>query len=185
MPIVLSETDADGVVTITLNDPETRNAISGLPMIEALLAALDAAEADPKSRVIVLTGNGSAFSSGGNIKAMSPGQGLVDDLPAQTRRNYKTGIQRLPLAMEALELPVIAAVNGPAIGAGFDLTLMCDIRIAGSMPHHAEIRVSMAGYTVSDLGGGVRINGVAIEQHLLRHDDVLEIGPARFTFREG
>jgi hypothetical protein len=61
----------------------------------------------------------------------------------------------------------------------------CDIRIPGSMPHHAEIRVSMAGYTVSDLGGGVRINGVAIEQHLLRHDDVLEIGPARFAFREG
>lgn len=60
----------------------------------------------------------------------------------------------------------------------------CDIRIPGSMPHHAEIRVSMAGYTVSDLGGGVRINGVAIEQHLMRHDDTLEIGPARFTFRE-
>src|SRR5690606_3192139 len=61
----------------------------------------------------------------------------------------------------------------------------CDIRIPGSMPHHAEIRVSMAGYTVSDLGGGVRINGVAVEQHLMRHDDTLEIGPARFAFREG
>lgn len=60
----------------------------------------------------------------------------------------------------------------------------CEIRIPGSMPHHAEIRVSMAGFTISDLGGGVRINGVAIEQHLLRHDDVLEIGQARFAFRE-
>lgn len=61
----------------------------------------------------------------------------------------------------------------------------CDVRIPGSMPHHAEIRVSMSGYTISDLGGGVRVNGVAIEQHLLRHDEVLEIGPARFAFREG
>lgn len=61
----------------------------------------------------------------------------------------------------------------------------CDIRIAGAAAQHAEIRVSMAGYTLSDLGGGVRINGVAVEQHLLRHDDVVDLGPARFMFREG
>lgn len=183
MPIVLSETDADGVVTITLNDPETRNAISGLPMIEALLAALDAAEADPKSRAIVLTGNGSAFSSGGNIKAMSPGQGLVDDLPAQTRRNYKTGIQRLPLAMEALELPVIAAVNGPAIGAGCDLTLMCDIRIAGRAAKFAESFVRL-GIIPGDGGawllpravGFAKASEMALTGDLVDADEALRIG---------
>ena len=183
MPIVLSETDADGVVTITLNDPETRNAISGLPMIEGLLAALDAAEADPKSRVIVLTGNGSAFSSGGNIKAMSPGQGLVDDLPAQTRRNYKTGIQRLPLAMEALELPVIAAVNGPAIGAGCDLTLMCDIRIAGRAAKFAESFVRL-GIIPGDGGawllpravGFAKASEMALTGDLVDADEALRIG---------
>jgi len=183
MPIVLSETDTEGVVTITLNDPETRNAISGLPMIEALLAALDAAEADPKSRVIVLTGAGSAFSSGGNIKAMSPGQGLVDDLPAQTRRNYKTGIQRLPLAMEALELPVIAAVNGPAIGAGCDLTLMCDIRIAGRAAKFAESFVRL-GIIPGDGGawllpravGFAKASEMALTGDLVDADEALRIG---------
>ena len=183
MPLVLSQTDADGIVTITLNDPDTRNAISGLPMIEALLAALDAADADPKSRVIVLTGGGSAFSSGGNIKAMSPGQGLVDEVPAQTRRNYKTGIQRLPLAFEALELPVIAAVNGPAIGAGCDLTLMCDVRIAGQSAKFAESFVRL-GIIPGDGGawllpravGFAKASEMALTGDLVGADEALRIG---------
>lgn len=138
MSLVLSEIDEAGVVTLTLNDPATRNAISDLPMVDALIAALEAAEANPDARVILLTGTDSAFSAGGNIKAMSPGQGLVDEIPARTRRNYRAGIQRLPLAFEALELPVVAAVNGPAVGAGCDLATMCDIRIAGASARFAE-----------------------------------------------
>jgi enoyl-CoA hydratase/carnithine racemase len=107
-------------------------------MVEALLDALSTAEADPAARVIVLAAAGPTFSSGGNIKKMGKGAGLSDALPAQTRLNYKRGIQRLPLAFEALEIPVIAAVNGPAIGAGCDLALMCDIRIAGESARFAE-----------------------------------------------
>lgn len=61
----------------------------------------------------------------------------------------------------------------------------CDVRVPGAAKRHAEIRVSMAGFTLSDEGGGVRVNGVAVTQHLLRHDDVIEVGKARFTFREG
>jgi hypothetical protein len=61
----------------------------------------------------------------------------------------------------------------------------CDVRVAAAKRRHAEIRVSMAGFTLSDEGGGVRVNGVAVNQHLLRHDDVIEIGPARFVVREG
>jgi len=139
---VLTQTE-DGIVTITLNDPEQRNPISELPMIEALLAAIETADADPASRVVILTGAGSSFSSGGNIKKMLAAGGLVDDQPAITRRNYKQGIQRLPLAFDALEVPVIAAVNGPAIGAGCDLTLMCDIRIAGRSARFAESFVKL------------------------------------------
>ncbi len=143
MPLVLFETDADGIVTLTLNDPETRNAISDLPIIEALLDALAAAEADPAVRVIVLAAAGPVFSSGGNIRKMGRGGGLNDALPAQTRLNYKRGIQRLPLAFEALEIPVVAAINGAAIGAGCDLALMCDIRIAGESARFAESFVKL------------------------------------------
>ncbi|TVV71088.1 crotonase/enoyl-CoA hydratase family protein [Sphingomonas solaris] len=132
-------TEREGaIVTITLNAPDRRNPISDLPMIEALEAALRAAEADPAIRVAILTGAGPAFSSGGDVRKMVPGGGLRDALPARTRINYKAGIQRLPLLFHDLELPVIAAVNGPAIGAGCDLACMCDIRIAGTSARFAE-----------------------------------------------
>lgn len=133
----------DGIVILTLNDPERRNPISDLPMIDALLGAIHAADADPETRVVILTGAGTAFSSGGNIRTMSEGQGLVDSQLVYTRRNYKLGIQRLPLAFDALEVPVIAAVNGPAIGAGCDLTLMCDMRIAAKSARFAESFVKL------------------------------------------
>lgn len=135
---VLYDVDDAGIATITLNRPETRNAISDNDMIEALIDLLGRADRDIGVRVAILTGAGSAFSSGGNIKTMGKGGGLADALPAETRRNYRYGIQRLPLAFEALEVPVVAAVNGPAIGAGCDLTLMCDLRIASETARFAE-----------------------------------------------
>ena len=143
MSLVLTEIDADGIVTLSLNDPETRNAISDLPMIEALIAAVTEANSNPDARVVILTGVGKAFSSGGNIKKMGATGGLNDSIPARTRLNYKHGIQRIPQLFEALEIPVIAAVNGPAIGAGCDLTLMCDVRIAGESAKFAESFVKL------------------------------------------
>src|SRR3546814_15200222 len=74
---------------------------------------------------------------------MREGGGLNDPMPANTRRNYRNGIQRLPLLFEAIEVPVIAAVNGPAIGAGCDLACMCDIRIAGESAKFAESFVKL------------------------------------------
>jgi enoyl-CoA hydratase/carnithine racemase len=137
MSLVLTH-HADGITTVTLNHPEKRNPISDLPMIDALEAAMRAADADVSVRAVILTGAGTAFSSGGDIAAMVPGGGLRDALPAQTRRNYRDGIQRLPLLFQSLDVPVIAAVNGPAIGAGCDLACMCDIRIASDTARFAE-----------------------------------------------
>lgn len=132
-------THRDGaILTVTLNLPEKRNPISDNGLIDALIDALTAADADISVRAVILTGAGSAFSSGGDLKAMKAGIGLRDPLPAQTRRNYRSGIQRLPLMFHALEVPVIAAVNGPAIGAGLDLACMCDIRVAGESARFAE-----------------------------------------------
>lgn len=132
-----------GVLTITLNLPDKRNPISDNSLIDALLDTIREAESDIGVRVIILTGAGSAFSAGGDLKQMQAGKGLRADLPAQTRRNYREGIQRLPLAFHAMELPVIAAINGPAIGAGLDLACMCDIRIAGESAKFAESFVKL------------------------------------------
>ena len=184
MTLVQYDRDADGVVTLVLNDPGTRNAISGLPMIEALLARIAEAEADPRARVIVLTGTAPAFSSGGNLKAMAEGQGLVDALPAQTRRNYRDGIQRLPLAFEAMELPVIAAVNGPAIGAGCDLALMCDIRIAGQSAKFAEsfVRIGIVpgdggAWLLPRVVGFAKASEMALTGDMVDADEALRSGP--------
>ena len=148
---VLYEMDSDGIVTLTLNRPETRNPLTDADMLDGILAALARLEADEGVRVAILTGAGKAFSSGGNMHAMRTGGGLKEELPARTRGNYKRGIQRLPLAFAALEVPVIAAVNGPAIGAGCDLTCMCDLRIAGEAARFAESFVKVG--LVSGDGG--------------------------------
>ena len=159
--MVLKDFD-DGVLTLTLNQPDRRNPISDIDMIEALVAALVEADADIAVRVVILTGAGSAFSSGGDIKKMVPGGGLRDALPAQTRRNYRAGIQRLPLLFQALEVPIVAAVNGPAIGAGCDLACMCDVRIAADSARFAESFVKV-GIVPGDGGAWLlpRIVGIS------------------------
>lgn len=180
MTLVTTQRDEAGIVTMTLNAPDTRNAISDLPMIEAILAALAEVQADQEARVIVLTGAGSAFSSGGNIKSMSPGQGLVDEVPAITRRNYRAGIQRLPIAFEDCDLPVVAAVNGPAVGAGCDLALMCDVRIAGASARFAESFVRI-GIIPGDGGAWLlpRVVGFARASEMALTGDMINAETAR------
>ncbi len=135
---VLYDIDGEGIVTLTLNRPDMRNPISDPEVIEGLLAALERLDSDPAARVAILTGAGKGFSSGGNINEMKPGGNVNGGVPIRTRLNYKRGIQRLPLAFSKLEVPVIAAVNGAAAGAGCDLTCMCDLRIAGESARFAE-----------------------------------------------
>jgi len=141
--LVLYEGDAEGIVTLTLNRPDLRNPISDQEMVEALLAAVERLDNDSDARVAILTGAGKGFSSGGNIQEMKPGGTLNKGSPVKTRSGYKRGIQRLPLAFAALEVPVIAAVNGAAIGAGCDLACMCDLRIAGESARFAESFVKL------------------------------------------
>ncbi|BFG75470.1 crotonase/enoyl-CoA hydratase family protein [Paraburkholderia terrae] len=127
-----------GVATITLNRPETRNALTEMEVVDALVASLERAQTDIDVRAIVLTGAGPAFSSGGNIKHMRDEVGTFGGNSAQIRENYRRGIQRIPRAFHELDVPCIAAVNGPAHGAGCDLALMCDIRIAAQSALFAE-----------------------------------------------
>jgi enoyl-CoA hydratase/carnithine racemase len=133
--LILYQQDG-AIVTLTLNRPELRNPISDADMVDALVAALEKLNGDSGVRAAILTGSGSTFSSGGNLKLL--GAAAADRSPVDTRRYYETGIQRIPRAFEALEVPIIAAVNGPAIGAGCDLACMCDIRIAAESARFAE-----------------------------------------------
>lgn len=126
------------IVTITLNLPDQRNPISEPALVDAMVEALDRLEADREAAAAILTGAGSAFSSGGDLRKMNVPGGLGGGRPVETPTQYRTGIQRIPLAFERLQVPIIAAVNGPAIGAGCDLACMCDVRIASTTARFAE-----------------------------------------------
>ena len=125
------------IVVLTMNQPEVRNALTGNSAIPEFIEACTRITADHSVRVVIVTGAGPVFSSGGNIKDMRRHLG-IDQSPDAIRDDYRFGIQRLTLALYNLEVPTIAAVNGPAIGAGCDLACMCDIRIAAESASFAE-----------------------------------------------
>ncbi|MFP4600138.1 MAG: enoyl-CoA hydratase-related protein [Persicimonas sp.] len=127
MADILYDVD-DAIATITLNRPEARNAYSS-QMAEELVGALDRAELDEQVRAVIVTGAGPAFCAGGDLKAMRDKSGMFAGDPVELRDNYLRGLQSIPRRFERFEKPVIAAINGHAIGAGLDLSLMCDIRI--------------------------------------------------------
>jgi 2-(1,2-epoxy-1,2-dihydrophenyl)acetyl-CoA isomerase len=126
------------VALLTLNRPDTRNALSGEDMFAAFEQLFERLNADLEIRAAVLTGAGSAFCSGGNVAEMRDRAGMFGGSPEQIAQNYRNGIQRIPRAFQRLQVPVIAAVNGAAIGAGNDLACMCDIRIAATSARFAE-----------------------------------------------
>lgn len=128
----------DGVAIVTLNLPHLRNPLSDPATIEALVAMLDRLSTDLAIRVAIVTGAGSSFSSGGDLNTLSQPGGLGGGEPVRTPGQYTQNIQRVPLAFAKVEVPVIAAVNGPAIGAGCDLACMADIRIAAQSARFAE-----------------------------------------------
>ena len=126
---------AGAIVTLTMDAPETRNVLTGNSAPQEFVDACARITDDASVRVVVLTGAGTVFSAGGNLKHM---QELFDEPPSAIRHWYRQGVQRLATALYNLEVPTIAAVNGAAIGAGCDLTCMCDIRIAAESASFAE-----------------------------------------------
>lgn len=133
----------DAIVTLTLNAPEARNALTSQAQWDAVVAACERVQADPAVKVVILTGAGSAFCAGGNVKDFRDKRGLAAGSGMEIRDNYRRGIQRIPLAFHRLDVPTIAAVNGPAIGAGCDLACMADIRIASEKASFAESFVKL------------------------------------------
>ncbi|HEX9686169.1 MAG TPA: enoyl-CoA hydratase-related protein, partial [Burkholderiales bacterium] len=113
----------------------------GTGLIDDVCAAVEWANANPELSVLILTGAGAAFSAGGNIKIMR--ERAMTSSAAEMARYYRDGIQRIPRAMHAAEVALIAAVNGPAIGAGCDLANMCDIRIGSTRAQFGETFINL------------------------------------------
>ena len=140
--VLLVERDGH-VETWTMNLPEIRNPISAPDVIEALVDNVARVNHDHEVRAVILTGAGPAFSAGGNVKDMVDRNGMFGGSPYELRDGYRNGIQRIPLALYHCQVPVIAAVNGPAVGAGCDLTMMCDMRVASEKAWFAESFVGL------------------------------------------
>jgi enoyl-CoA hydratase/carnithine racemase len=121
---------ADGVATITLNRPERMNTISG-PMLAGLTELLLKANADPKVRVVLLTGAGRAFCAGLDLVDATQGSGIGSDKQAQAVSVNLDLRNTPPTVLFAMDKPTICALNGAAAGYGMDTALGCDIRIMG------------------------------------------------------
>jgi 2-(1,2-epoxy-1,2-dihydrophenyl)acetyl-CoA isomerase len=137
-PFVKHETSGR-IATLTFNRPDVRNAISTLQDCADLVNAVEAAERDDSVSCIILTGCGGAFCAGGNIRAMQERSGIgPTDSPAGTRSNYRRGVQSVIAALWKTELPMIAAINGHAIGLGLDIACLCDLRICADTAKFAS-----------------------------------------------
>lgn len=125
---------AAGVATILLNRPAKRNAFT-LDMIDEWSRFLVGARTDDDIRAIVVTGAGGAFCAGADLDDLS---GRKSTTPIEHKRHLTDHIHRIAYALEDIDCPVIAAVEGPAVGAGMDFSLMCDLRIASESARFAE-----------------------------------------------
>lgn len=170
----------DNVATIRLNRPEKLNAFTG-EMLLAWHDALEQAEARDDVSVVVLTGTGRGFCSGGDVGSFAERHGV--ETAFSRKQSLAHRVHRIPLLMERMEKPVIVAVNGVAAGAGMDMALMGDIRIAARSARFAETYVRM-GIFAGDGGAWYlpRIVGVPMALELLftgrfvESDEAKEIG---------
>jgi enoyl-CoA hydratase/carnithine racemase len=118
------------VVTLTINRPESRNPLGEDGDGELFADAAARINADREVRCVILTGAGKAFSAGGNLKAMRERAGTFAGPGVLIRERYRGGIHRMVRAIWGIEVPVVAAINGPAIGLGNDVACLADLRIA-------------------------------------------------------
>jgi 2-(1,2-epoxy-1,2-dihydrophenyl)acetyl-CoA isomerase len=161
----------EGIARIVLDRPERMNAFT-FEMIDAWVEALQRCRTDDAVKVVVVTGAGEAFCSGGDIMEMGE---RLDQLPEQRKSELFQRIERIPLALEDLDKPVIAAVNGAATGAGMDMALMCDIRYAAHSARFAETYVKVG--LVPGAGGAhflPRLVGVAKALELFFTGDFID-----------
>ncbi|SVA52330.1 uncharacterized protein METZ01_LOCUS105184, partial [marine metagenome] len=118
------------IVTLTMNRPEIRNPLGESDDVKNFEEASSLINNDRDVRCVILTGEGAAFSAGGNVKNMKEKKGNFSGSSVALRERYRYGIHRIVRSVWNIEVPVIAAVNGAAIGLGNDVACLADIRIA-------------------------------------------------------
>jgi enoyl-CoA hydratase/carnithine racemase len=166
---------SEGVLTLTLNRPEALNALT-VDGMAALADRLEEAGADPATRAVVITGAGSAFSAGGDITFLRELPGMP---PARIREIVYGAFQRVPRAIRAMDKPVIAAVNGAAVGAGCEIAVACDFRIASEKARFGEVWITLG--CVPALGGMFllpRIVGLAKATELVLTGEIIDASEA-------
>lgn len=167
--------EKDGpVVTLTMNQPEQRNPLTGNTAVPEFLAAIERIHDDRQVRCVILTGNGPSFCAGGDIREMKR-QASPEVSEMDIRHDYRRGIQRVSLGLFNLEVPIIAAMNGHAIGAGLDLACMCDIRIASEKAKMAASFIKV-GIIPGDGGAWLlpRIVGMSRAAEMVLTGDIID-----------
>jgi enoyl-CoA hydratase/carnithine racemase len=141
------------------------------------------ADWDDDIRVIILTGAGKSFCAGGDVKAMEDRSGMFAGDPEGLRRRYTRGIQQIPLAMEALQTPIVAMVNGAAIGAGCDLACMCDIRVGCRYSRFGETFAKLAlvpgdggTFFLQRVVGYAKAMELSLTGRIVEEDEALRVG---------
>ena len=170
---------ADHVTTLTLDRPDTMNPLGATGDGDAFAAACDAINADMAVRCVILTGAGRAFSAGGDIKAMKERTGTFGGTAPEISDGYRNNIHKVLRALYSLRVPLIAAVNGPAIGLGCDLACLADMRIASN---RAKFGVTFLKLGIIPGDGGTwilpRIIGEARAAELFDTGEVIDAATA-------
>ncbi len=168
------------VAMLTFKRDDVRNALTSTELVNDIPATVAWANTNPDISVLILTGEGSAFSAGGNIKTMGERSKAP---PFVLEQNYRSGVQRIPLALEEAQIPVIAAVNGPAIGAGFDMANMCDMRIGSTNAQFGETFANLGiiagdggGWFLTRLLGYQRAAELTFTGRIVKAEEALELG---------
>lgn len=188
IPEVPSLTDArlaiDGrIATLTLDRDDVRNELTGTRLAAEIADTAQWADATDAVSVLVITGAGASFSAGGNVKDMQTRSGGFSGDPYEIQDRYRRGIQRMARALHQIGIPTIAAVNGAAIGAGFDLACMCDLRVAATGALMGETFVSLGiipgdggAWFLQRLIGYERAAELTFSGRRFRSEEALEMG---------
>jgi enoyl-CoA hydratase/carnithine racemase len=167
-PQMLYRTDGN-VAILTINRPEAKNSFSP-EMLTLWRQFLEEAKSDNQVRVIVVTGKGDTFCSGGDIREMAEGRLRSWDM----KKFLWEGVHRIIFALEDLDKPVIAAINGAAMGAGLDMAIMCDLRVCSDRAKLSESYI-LLGIVPGDGGAYFlpRLIGIGKALELLLTGDIL------------